>query len=727
MDEHRPPYREALIASIGLFSLYAATLAPTTAFWDTSEYIATAHILGIPHPPGNPLFVVLAKVWTILLAPLGLSVAVRVNLLAAFTSATASGFLFLVAHRIGWGLLGDHRRALVVAGVAVLLGGTSFTVWNQSNVNEKVYTISVLVIAAVTWLALRWKDRRNDPDSVRLLLIAGYLMVLGWSNHTMSLLPLPAFGVFVLLVSPSTFLRRDVLVRAVPLLLIGLSFNVFLPIRAAERPVINEGDPLCDTAGGVTVAVVTNGRGGCPTLASVLSRDQYGKPAITLRQAPLTDQIHNYFQYFDWQWARGLNPSSVPGNTRLPVTMLFLGLGFLGLFAIWRVDREIFAYVGALTATVTIGLVVYLNFKYGYSLAPEVTDQSLHEVRERDYFFIASFIVWGNLAGIGLADVWRRFAAGLESPRASLAAAPILLIALVPLLFNWSWATRAGDHAARDWAYDLLQSVEPYGVLFTNGDNDTFPLWYLQEVEGIRKDVTVIVLQYLFTDWYPKQLQELTEPGRQRPFDPDERTAGFYTAPGAPTHATLSIPHEDMDRIVGGRTTQDFNVPVGTVVVAYPEGLYLGRGERLALAIIRDSIDERPIYFASSGGLISSLGLQGYGVKQGLATRLTLGDPAEDPGLVKVDDALGGDWVDVERSRRLADSVFLSRGLRDRDVWSDRATLNIPLYYYIFSLQMVEAAIAAGLPEEEVARFEADAQAYLVTAQGGSRGLVAQP
>ena len=68
---YHPPYLAAILAACGVLVLYVLTLAPTTAFWDTSEYIATAHILGIPHPPGNPLFVVLGKAWSILLAPLG--------------------------------------------------------------------------------------------------------------------------------------------------------------------------------------------------------------------------------------------------------------------------------------------------------------------------------------------------------------------------------------------------------------------------------------------------------------------------------------------------------------------------------------------------------------------------------------------------------------------------------------------------------------------------------
>src|SRR2546425_1402111 len=88
-----------------------------------------------------------------------------------------------------------------------------------------------------------------------------------------------------------------------------------------------------------------------------------------------------------------------------------------------------------------------------------------------------------------------------------LLATPVLALALVPLAGNRLTASRAGETMARDFAYDLLQSVEPYGILVTAGDNDTFPLWYAQEVEGIRKDVTVVNLSLANTDWYLRQLQ----------------------------------------------------------------------------------------------------------------------------------------------------------------------------------------------------------------------------
>src|SRR5260370_3427760 len=83
----------------------------------------------------------------------------------------------------------------------------------------------------------------------------------------------------------------------------------------------------------------------------------------------------------------------------------------------------------------------------------------------------------------------------------------LLLIALFPWVGNRLTASRKGETLARDFASDLLQSVEPYGVLVTAGDNDTFPLWYAQEVEGIRKDVTIVNLSLANTDWYVRQLQ----------------------------------------------------------------------------------------------------------------------------------------------------------------------------------------------------------------------------
>src|SRR3954469_8697593 len=86
--------------------------------------------------------------------------------------------------------------------------------------------------------------------------------------------------------------------------------------------------------------------------------------------------------------------------------------------------------------------------------------------------------------------------------RGLLFASPVLLVALVPLVANWRHAQRRGDYTTAAFAHDLLDSIEPYGVLVTYGDNDTFPLWYAQEVEGIRKDVTVAVLSLLNTDWY---------------------------------------------------------------------------------------------------------------------------------------------------------------------------------------------------------------------------------
>ena len=712
-----PPWKPAACAAAGVFLLYVLTLAPTTAWWDTSEYIATGYTLGIPHPPGNPLFVALARTWSILLAPLGLSPAVRINLLAAATSAGASFFFFLIAHRTLAQLGARGREAVIGASVAVLVGATAFTVWSQSNANEKVYTVSLLIVAAVSWLVLRWRDLpAGDRGGRRMLVAAVYLMALGSTNHLMSVLPAAAVGLFVVFVRPGVLASPAFLSRAAVAGLVGLSFSFFLPIRAAQRPVINEGDPLCDGFVETAAAIYTNGKAGCPALASSLQREQYAKPPVTTRMSPAGHQLYNFYQYFDWQWSRGMDPDEPPSRSRLPFTLLFLGLGLAGFWASWRGDRSTGTYLVVLMGIIPFGLVFYLNFRYGFSLAPEVTDLDAHEVRERDYFFLIGFALWGVMSGLGVARLWMWLAGRLGS---AVKAAPVLAVAAIPFVFNLNWASRAGDHAARDWAYDLLNSVEPYALLFTNGDNDTFPLWYLQEVEGIRQDVTVIVVQYLFTDWYPKQIRELTSPERQRPFIPVEGMPFEDRDP--PERSALAMTDDQLARVGDGRLPDSLTLRLGEVAVQYPAGMTLRQGHRVALSMIRSVAGDRPVYFAGATGEMARMGLSGWGVREGLAVRLHARDldGPQPESYRKVPDGLGGDWFDYPRTVQLVDEIYAYRDIRSRAVLQDMSTRNIPLQFYLMTAKLAIIATAEG-DTEASDRYGAMAADFLEVYQGGT-------
>src|SRR5438552_4002638 len=193
-----PPYLWAGVVALGALILYVATLAPTTQFWDTSEYIAAAYVLGIPHPPGNPLFTLIAHTWGLL--PLAAGYAMRINLLAATTSAIAAGCWFLVGERWmrAWVPARLPRRLAALAGATV--SATAFTVWNQSVVNEKVYTLSLLSIALVLWLIVRWDDQPPGEAHDHHLLMIVYLLALTSTNHMMGVLVGPA--VVALLVPP---------------------------------------------------------------------------------------------------------------------------------------------------------------------------------------------------------------------------------------------------------------------------------------------------------------------------------------------------------------------------------------------------------------------------------------------------------------------------------------------------------------------------------------------
>lgn len=684
--EEAPPYRFAGGVSLGIFGLYLLTLAPTTGLWDASEYIAVARVLGIPHAPGNPLFVIVAHAFGLL--PLPVTYAERINLLSATASAMSAGVWALVMFRLLRAWIVPRGVRYTIAALTALLGATTFTIWHQSVVSEKVYAVGLLGVAMTSWLALRWIDapaesRRSDA----LLVLAAYVCALGFANHTAGFLPVPALLLLVGVSRPQTLRRVRLVVLGLAAVVLGLSPFVFEPIRAANQPVINEGNPTACVDGPQLHCILS--RDTFDRVRGEINRNQYGGHAVSTRNAPWSVQAALWWRYFEWQWWRdGLSEHR---RWQFALAAGFAMLALLGAAAHWRQDRTSFVYLGALTLTVTPGLIYYLNLSYGPTQHTELGASIMREGVERDYFFVwsfASLVLW---MGLGITAMWstgvaliqrsgrrllelRRIHPAGPSARtgAWLAASPLLLIALIPLATNYRQASRSRQTLARDWASDVLLSLEPYAIVITNGDNDTFPLWYAQEVEGLRRDVTVVLAPYLKSDWYVRQLQHAP----MHPYRGDGLPSYSTTArvPGRRRPFALSDSAADaVPQLFDPVARREF--AKGRLRVELPPGV-LTRDQLLVLQIIHDDLSLRPIYFAV-GNYAHALGLDDHIVTQGLVRRLLEDRACDHPEFV----AFPGGYLDVARSRELWTRYRGSKALLDESTLVEAIPSEIPTVY----------------------------------------------
>src|SRR5256886_10528007 len=419
----------------------------------------------------------------------------------------------------------------------------------------------------------------------------------------MGVLAAPAVLVYVLLTDPRALLRPRFLVAATLVALAETSVNHSIPMRAHLDPYVDQGDPTT-----------------WPVLKPVLARDQFGKRSVFDNPMfPLGldnpghtlvlygQQLLNYVQYFAWQFGRDWSP-----GVQRALAVLFGALGLLGARRHWRAERRAAFAMTTLMLTLTVALVFYLNFKWGYS-QPFRGPGLEHEVRERDYFFIASFAAWGVWVGMGIATLmeWIEEAvaarAGARAPaRLWAPSALVLLLALVPLAGNRLTAPRSGETLARDYAHDVLQSVDPYALVVTAGDNDTFPLWYAQEVEGVRKDVSVLVMSLANTGWYLRQLQRRAPPTFDAAAAPDLYRGHVWPLPATPwmSRYYLGSPADTLpDYVPLVQPATGYLRPIAVKLDPGTLGRpYLMRSDLAVLQIIKDELGKRPIYFSTSTG-----------------------------------------------------------------------------------------------------------------------------
>ena len=260
--------------------------------------------------------------------------------------------------------------------------------------------------------------------------------------------------------------------------------------------------------------------------------------------------------------------------------------------------------------------------------------------------------------------------------RGWLLASPVLAIAFVPLFANWHAASRRGDTTTRDFARDLLNSVEPYAIIVTAGDNDTFPLWYAQQVEGVRKDVVIAVTSLLNTDWYARQMVRAPVREYDAARGPAIYRGRHWPKPAEPP-VLMSL--DEVDQVPPYvRLTEPHLFQAGDIKAEVAPG-YLEKADILVLRMIKDNTG-RPIYFSrTTGDYAQRLGLGPYLLTQGFARKLLPNVPAAGRDTVLVQ---GEGFVDVPRSVALWTDVFKGQqALIAKNDWPDRASINIPVLY----------------------------------------------
>lgn len=774
--------KQIYMAGLAAFALvlagYVWTLAPTVTFWDAGEFIAAAKILGVPHPPGTPVFILLAHVWADIVR-IG-EYAYRTNLMTAVFSAAGAGLFFLLVARTLQGRAGGKMSrveavySLGGAGAGVAIAAFAFTVWQNSNETE-VYMVSAFSIAAMCWLGLLWRGYRGTTRASHLLLLVLYLQAFSVGNHLLALLVGPAIlgfmlhvirteplenqvsrriefaqwtvmaGTWALLVGTglgsTTLLTLATIVFVVAAVYatvtgawrfsamalfiagVGVSTYYFIYIRAGLQPFINEADPST-----------------WESLLSVIRREQYPPRApwdnpIYSGSHPLNDgrslgviwlQILQYLQYYDWQWSKGLAPTqAVFASIRMPFTLLFTSLGIYGASTLREKDRSVFWLLMLLFLATGPGLVGYMNFKPGFSLGwDQFAQASMHEVRERDYFFTVSYLVWGLFAGIGLAGIFKKLTGMIrersEDPAKVGLAGPsaIFLIGLLPFALNFNAASRAhGPEAtlAKDFAYDLLQTVEPYGIIFTNGDNDTFPLWHAQEVAEVRRDVAVVNLSLGNTEWYIRQLRD--NPVRE--FDPEQAPWFADLAPANPPGRL----HSWTDAEILSIRPQSLQSPLvfspGLIDMVYPVGTELYTKDVLVLRLIQENWETRPIYFSVTAGSGNWMGLQQYMTQEALAIRLHAKTPPDTSGLVQGFLSIP---VNLSRTDSLVWGVYRYSTLLEQDSLDLSPTENnIATNLSIPFLTLGQAYMMLGDPVRALENFD---HAYLLSPSPQLAGLI---
>ncbi len=606
----------------------------------------------------------------------------------------------------------DHykKSAYIFAGQVAIILLIALAMWGNQTGSEppsaddiRVYDNNfkiTLVVISIIYMGVFWKKVFNRSSFYLPIASAGLVLAVvypGIIKKLPSLLVVFAgdnseMGVIVLLLILGLLAygaywakknNKGVLVIAFAAMIFtiaGVTTYTMTIIRANQHPAMNENDPNSFTR-----------------LVTYLNREQYGDFPMFKRRWSSEPQHQttwsNYSSDLDFFWRYQMNHmfnryvlwnfagrESFVQDAGVNWKQLYgipLLIGLFGLYTHFRKDWKI--------ASVFLALFIIMGY-----LTAFYQNQQEWQPRERDYFYAGAYFVfalWIAIGVRGLLDLVQEYVPQQGMARAAFSGVLLIGIVFVPVRMwqvNYFTHDRSKSWIPWDYSYNLLQSCAPNSILFTNGDNDTFPLWFLQDVEGIRRDVRIVNLSLVNTEWYIKQLKHETPYGTPvvKVSYSDNEIDRLQPMQWKPRQLALAVPRQvitsEMNATSGIIDSAVYNS--GAITFTMPATLHYGDIDAIRVQdiMVRDIIQQnawsRPIYFANTCGEDTKIGLGDYIRIEGFAGRLVPQKrPANQAMPYYIDAAkmTANLLQDPPSIAKTYQPGFLFRGLNDKSIFYD--------------------------------------------------------
>jgi hypothetical protein len=613
-------------------SILYRTSFPTTDWWNSGFYASCAYTLGIPNQGDSILYVILGRTFVVLMPFLSVFKALTlVNIVATAGAAICLYYtftaLFIYVHQ------GRNDRIVsFCAFVTAISIPFLYSVWSNS-LSPNGYAPGFFISSLLLLLSVKVLLAQDELLRIRLILLISFVMGIDCAAHRLNNSFFAIAPVIVLYSLRNNLLQWKFWAGAVSFFAIGISLHMYLMIRGSVHPAVDHGFVYSWN-----------------DLVSWIRMDRFGEaniPMLFHRRAPLwAYQIkHMYLRYFGWNFiGKNYTDSAILAKCIASIPLVVSCWGIIYTFA--KKPRAglllLFAFI-----VNSLFLIFYLNIWDNF-------------FREIDRLFLASFLLFFVWTGIGLYSLfhlalWKIPLLRNHSPFATVALV-VLCMALLPvnlMTSNWKSCDKSRYYFAEDSACNLLNSCDKNALLFTNGDNDTYPLWFCQTIKGIRRDVTVINLSLLNLSAYTQQIS------RRLPAVfasiPDSELVKFtHKINHYEKETSLVLPKTGLKFMYPGKDTKP----------------YVTISDQLIIRIIEGNRWTYPIYFSSTVDSDKFLGLTPYLSLCGIVYKLA---PAQQHP------------INIEVSERLFTQIYRYRNFNDSSVWIEKNAREQDLAISIYS------------------------------------------